>query len=112
MTGSGVVCPTYTPSGHSLQIQSRNRRELKFEFHSWNHSIYVKVTTVSSHLPLFPVTVSCSVILMRSEPPTKPMTTFFLSSLNRSSISTDADCRLISALLTRRQIRCAPGVQE
>lgn len=39
MTGTGVVCPTYTPSGHSLQIQSRNRRLLEFALGSCDHSV-------------------------------------------------------------------------
>ena len=59
------------------------------------HTFVVKVRRVARSAPhslLFPMTLSCSVILTRSEPPTKPIVTFFLSSFNSSNISSDAVC--------------------
>ena len=68
---------------------------------------HVKLRPGRSHLLLFPLTLSCSVILTRSEPPTKPMMTFFFSSFNKSSISSDADCRLVSALVGKETDKIA-----
>ena len=42
------------------------------------------------HAPGSPSMASCSDIFARSDPPTNPMTTFFLSSFKRSSISLEA----------------------